>query len=182
LQDQVEEAEMTGDQPQEGRIQGSLGSADGKGVVRVEGRLDADIDAVWTALTVPASLGRWLGEIEGGLNIGGEFRARFYASGWEGTGQVQACEPPRRLTVLTTDEEDPDDHFIEVALTEEGSQTILVWEERGMPVDQAAAYGATVQIHVEDLVSHLAGGERCDAALRWKELIPTYQGLAHRSE
>ena len=171
---------MTGNQPQEDRIQGSLGSADGHGVVRLEVRLDTDIEAVWAALTVPASLGRWLGAIVGDPHLGGEFRARFYASGWEGTGQVVACEPPRRLRVLTKDEEDPDDHFIEVALTEEGPQTILVWEERGMPVDQVAAYGATVQIHVEDLVSHLAGGERCDAVVRWKELIPTYQGLANR--
>ena len=38
-----------------------------------------------------------IGEVEGDLRPGGEFRARFFTSGWEGTGRVEACEPPRRL-------------------------------------------------------------------------------------
>ena len=47
-----------------------------------------------------------------------------------------------------------------------------------MPVDQLAAYGAGVQIHVEDLAAYLAGRERVDAKARWDELIPAYQDLA----
>ncbi len=38
-----------------------------------------------------------------------------------------------------------------------------------MPVDLLAAYGAGVQIHVEDLAAHLAGRERSDADARWNE-------------
>src|SRR5579863_4419012 len=75
------------------RILGSLRSADGKGVVRMEDRYDTDIDDLWSALTGPRRLARWLGEVEGDLRLGGEFRARFFASGWEGTGRVEACEP-----------------------------------------------------------------------------------------
>ena len=47
-----------------------------------------------------------------------------------------------------------------------------------MPLDQLAAYGAGIQVHVEDLAAHLAGRERCDAGARWKELLPAYQALA----
>jgi hypothetical protein len=47
-----------------------------------------------------------------------------------------------------------------------------------MPLDQLAAYGAGVQVHVEDLAAHLAGRERGDAAERWGELLPAYQVLA----
>ena len=36
------------------RILGSLRSADGKGVVRMEDRFDTDIDDLWSALTDPA--------------------------------------------------------------------------------------------------------------------------------
>ena len=79
------------------RIIGTLATADGKGVVRMEDRFDTDIDDLWSALTDPSRLARWLGEFEGDLRLGGEFRARFLASGWEGTGRVEACEPPRRL-------------------------------------------------------------------------------------
>ncbi|MGH3403071.1 MAG: SRPBCC family protein [Streptosporangiaceae bacterium] len=159
------------------RILGSLRSADGKGVVRMEDRFDTDIDDVWSALTDPRRLARWLGEFEGDLRLGGQYRARFYASGWEGTGRVEVCEPPRRLLVINA-EEDRNEHVIEATLAADGDQTILVLEERGMPVHLLAAYGAGIQVHVEDLAAHLAGRERCGAEARWTELEPAYEELA----
>ncbi len=161
-----------------GRIVGSLRSADGKGIVRMEDRFDTEIDDLWSALTDPQRLARWIGEVEGDLRLGGEFRARFFASGWEGTGRVEACEPPRRLLLLTKDADESDEHAIEATLTADGDRTILVIEERGMPLDQLAAYGAGVQIHVEDLAAHVAGRERRDMEARWDELRPTYEALA----
>ena len=160
------------------RILGSLLSADGKGIVRMQDHYDTDIDDLWSALTDPRRLARWMGEADGDLRLGGEFRALFFASGWEGTGRVEACEPPRRLLLLTMQPGQPDEHFIEVTLAADGDQTILVWEERGMSLDQLAAYGAGIQVHVEDPAAHLAGRERCDADARWNELLPAYQDLA----
>ena len=168
---------MTGNEPGDTRILGSLRSADGKGVVRMEDRFDTDIDDLWSALTDPGRLARWIGEVEGDLRLDGEFRFRFFATGSEGTGRVDACEPPRRL-LLTMALGQPDEDVIEVTLTADGGQTILVWEERGMPLDLLAAYGAVVQIHVEDLAAYLAGRDRVDAAARWAELQPAYQDLA----
>ena len=173
---------MTSNAPAGGRILGSLRSADGKGVVRVEDRFDTDIDDVWSAVTDPSRLARWYGEIEGDLRLGGELRARVFASGWEGTGRVEACDPPRRLLLTMRDADpqpgQPGETAIEVTLAADGDQTILVLEERGMPLDLLAAYGAGIQIHVEDLAAYLAGRERGDAEARWAELIPAYQGLA----
>ena len=143
-----------------------------------EDRFDTDIDDLWSALTDPRRLARWMGEVEGDLRLGGEFRARFFASGWEGTGRVEACEPPRRLLLQTMQPGQQREHFIEVTLAADGDRTILVWEERGMPLDLLAAYGAGIQVHVEDLAAHLAGRERCDADARWNELLPAYQDLA----
>jgi hypothetical protein len=62
-------------------------------------------------------------------------------------------------------------------LAVDGAETTLVWEERAIPLDLLAAYGAGVQVHVEDLAAHLAGRERCDAA-RFDQLFPAYQELA----
>lgn len=76
-----------------GRILGSLRSADGKGIVRMEDRFDTDVDDLWSALTDPRRLARWMGEVEGDLRPGGEFRARFFATGWEGTGRVKRASP-----------------------------------------------------------------------------------------
>jgi uncharacterized protein YndB with AHSA1/START domain len=169
---------MTGNEPAGARILGSLRSADGKAAVRMQDRFDTDIDDLWSALTDPRRLARWMGEVKGDLRLGGEFRARFFASGWEGTGRVEACEPPRRLMLLTRQPGQADEHVIEVTLAADGDQAILVWEERGMPLDQLAAYGAGIQVHVEDLAAYLGGRGRCDADARWNELLPAYQDLA----
>ncbi|HXZ65393.1 MAG TPA: SRPBCC domain-containing protein [Streptosporangiaceae bacterium] len=144
----------------------------------MEDRFDTDVDDVWSAITDPARLARWYGEVAGNLRVGGEFRSRVFASGWEGTGRVEACEPPRRLVVTGKDPDEPYENVIEVSLVADGDQTTLVWEERGMPLDYLAGYGAGIQVHVEDLAAYLAGRERCDASARMGELLPAYQDLA----
>lgn len=165
------------------RITGSLRTVgDDRGAVRIEARLDAEVDDVWSALTDPRRLAAWLGDVEGNLHPGGEFRAYFFASGWQGTGRVESCEPPQRLLVSTRDAKQQPDapfgHAVEATLTAQDRQTVLVWEERGMPVGLVAPYGAGVQIHVEDLAAYLTGGERCDADARFDELLPAYRELA----
>jgi uncharacterized protein YndB with AHSA1/START domain len=164
-----------------GRLLRSLQSEHGKGSVRMEHHLEASPEAVWSALTERDDLASWLGEVDGDLRLGGTFHARFLASGWEGTGRVEVCEPRRRLMVLTKDADDPDapeEHVIEVMLTRNGDQTIVAWVERPIPANLLAAYGAGIQVHVEDLAAHLAGRERCDATARFEELFPAYQELA----
>ena len=171
---------MTSNAAAGNRIVGTLRTAEGKGVVRMEDRFDTDIDDLWWALTDPGRLARWLGEFQGDLRLGGEFRARFFASGWEGTGRVDVCEPPRHLLVTTSQDRQAEAHAIEATLTAEGDHTILILEERGMPVNLLAAYGAGIQVHIEDLAAHIAGRERCDADARWRELQPAYEALASK--
>jgi hypothetical protein len=49
-------------------------------------------------------------------------------------------------------------------------------------LDLLSAYGAGVQLHVEDLADHLAGRERrVDVKARWDELRTAYQGLVNLS-
>ena len=168
---------MTTDTPRSVRTVGTLRVADGTGIVRLEDRFRTDMDDLWSALTDPRRLARWLGAVEGDLRPGGEFRARYFASGWEGTCHVEACKPPRRLLIRTTSPDQPDG-VVEATLTADGDETVLVIEERGVPLEHIAAYGAGDQIHVEDLAAYLAGGERCDARARWLELHPSYERLA----
>jgi uncharacterized protein YndB with AHSA1/START domain len=159
------------------RIVGTLRTAEGKGVVRLEDRFDTDIDDLWSALTDAGRLARWLGEFEGNLRLGGEFRARFF-DGWEGTGWVEACEPPRHLLVITKHVRQTDEHTAEATLSADGDHTILILELRGMPVNLLAEYGAGNQVHVEDLAAHIAGRQRGDVEARWNELMPAYRDLA----
>lgn len=167
---------MTRPAPGEARVLGGLRASEGAGVVRLEDWFATDADDLWSALTEPERLGRWLGEVEGDLRLGGSFHARYFASGWEGTGHVEVCDPPRRLRISTVADGEPDG-VVEVTLTADGEGTRLVIEDRGVPLDQVAAYGAGDQIHVEDLGAYLAGHDRCDARARWQELLPAYQAL-----
>ncbi len=178
---------MTGNARPGTRILGSLRSADGKGVVRIEDRYDTDIDDLWSVLTDPGRLARWHGQVTGDLRPGGEFRIYIEADDLESTGRVEACEPPRRLLVTTRETDEsylrgkgvrPFDEALEATLTADGDQTILVIEVRGMPLDKIAFYGAGWQIHAENLAAYLAGREHGDTEARWDELVPPYQDLA----
>ena len=88
------------------RILGSLRSAGGAGVVRLEGRYDTDIDDLWEALTDPARLARWYGEVEGDLRPDGQFRTYIASADIELVGRVDTCEPPRRLLVTSRETEE----------------------------------------------------------------------------
>jgi uncharacterized protein YndB with AHSA1/START domain len=161
-------------------VLGSLYSVDGEGVVRMEHRFDIGIDDLWGALTDPARLGHWFGEVSGELSQGGEFRVRIALSG-ERTGKVEACEPPRHLLLTMCDPDpqpsQPEETVIDAQLIAEGARTRLVWEERGMPVNLLPAYGAGIQIHVEHLADHIRGREPRDVEARWNELFPAYEAL-----
>jgi uncharacterized protein YndB with AHSA1/START domain len=159
-------------------ILGSLRSADGVGVVRVQDRYGTDIDDLWSALTDPARLARWFGQIDGDLRLGGEFRMYLEGSGWDGTGRVEACEPPSRLLVTTKEKTEAFHKTVEATLTAGGDHTVLAIEVRGMPLDKIAFYGAGWQIHAENLAAYLAGRERDDTEARFDELVPPYQDLA----
>jgi uncharacterized protein YndB with AHSA1/START domain len=169
------------------RILGSLRSADGKGVVRIEGRYSTGIDDLWSALTDPGRLASWYGQVEGDLRLGGQFRLHVEDADSDATGRVEACEPPRRLQVTTRETEEsyrrgkgvpPYDEALEATLAADGDQTILIIEVRGMPLDAIAFYGTGWQIHAENLAAYLAGRARGDAKARWDDLVPAYQELA----
>jgi uncharacterized protein YndB with AHSA1/START domain len=160
------------------RLLATLATADGKGVVTVADSFDAGIETVWSAITDPARLAIWWGEIDGDPGLGRECHAHIFASGWDGTVRVDACEAPRRLKVLTRQPDQPEEQSIEVTLTDDGGKTTVTWEERGMPVAYLAGYGAGIQVHVEDLGAYLAGRDRCDADARFGELFPAYEPLA----
>jgi uncharacterized protein YndB with AHSA1/START domain len=159
------------------RIIGTLRrTEDGKGAVRMEDLYDTDIDDLWSALTEPRRLARWLADVDGDLRIGGHLHARF-TSGWEGPGRVDTCRAPHRLT-LTMAPGTPEETVIDAELTAESGKTRLVVEERGIPLGELAYHGAGWQAHVEDLATHIQGGQPGDWQTRWTALTPAYRNLA----
>src|SRR6266496_2942124 len=135
----TKEHQMTSNARPGSRILGSLRSADGAGVVRIEDRYETDVDDLWSSITDPVRLARWHGQIERALRPGGEFRLSLEADDIESNGRSDACEPPERLVVTTRETDEsyrkgqgvpPFDAVKEITLTPDGDQTVLVLEVR----------------------------------------------------
>ena len=74
-------------------ILGSMRRIDEKrGAVRVENVYDTDLADLWSAITEPDRLARWVATVEGDLRLGGMIEARF-TSTWEGPGRIDVCDP-----------------------------------------------------------------------------------------
>ena len=154
----------------------SMQNENGTGVLHMDDVYDTDIDDLWSALTKPDRLARWIVRVDGDLGVGGDFEANF-VSGWEGRGTVDVCEPPRRLLVTTT-QDGGTVTTIEAQLSADGERTRLIIEERGTLISELAAHGAGWQAHIEDLVAYLDGRPTSDWETRWHELSPVYEELA----
>jgi uncharacterized protein YndB with AHSA1/START domain len=169
------------------RILGSLRSANGVGVVRIEDRFETSVEDLWSAVTDPDRLRRWYGEVSGDLWQGGQIKLRIPSADIDATGRIDVCEPPHRLAVTSRETDEsyrrgngvpPYDQVAEATLSADGDRSVLVIELRGMPLEKVAFYGAGWQIHIENLTAYLAGGESGDNEARWEQLVPAYQTLA----
>ncbi len=147
------------------------------GTVHLEDRFDTDIADLWSALTDPERIARWIGVVAGDFRVGGELTARFTSS-WEGTMRVETCEVPHRLVIRSLDQEDGIETTIEAELTEDGDGTLLVIEDRGLPTAVLPEHGAGWRVHIEDLDALINGRPASDWRARWLELIPAYRGSA----
>jgi uncharacterized protein YndB with AHSA1/START domain len=145
-----------------------------RGAVRVEDVYDTDLADMWSALTDPERLARWIAIVEGDLLVGGIIQAQFTSS-WQGRGRIDVCDAPYHL-VVTMEPGTDDEAVIEAVLSAEGERTRLVVEERGLPLDVLYSHGAGWQAHIEDLARYLAGGHS-EWKARWQELTPAYQAI-----
>lgn len=158
-----------------------------RGAVRMDDLYDTGIQDLWEACTTPERLARWLAQVSGDLRAGGTIEMTF-TSTWTGPATIEICDAPRHL-LLTTEPGTADEAQLEAWLTEVGSRTRLVVEERGLPIDQLHFHGAGWQVHLEDLGRSL----RLDGSVhpdgwsatrasptwhsRWVELTPDYEAL-----
>lgn len=147
--------------------------------VRFERRYDASPDELWSALTEPERLGRWLADVaELELRVGGRFLLQWQeGDGTQETdGTILAFEPGRLLELNWTYPGEPDS-VARFELRPDGEGTILVLDHRGLPPGAIAGYGAGWHSHLDSLAAHLSGG-RADWSARFRELGPAYERRA----
>ena len=145
--------------------------------VRFERRYDAPPEELWSALTEPERLTRWLANVaELELRVGGRFLLVWHEDGQQTDGTVLDLEPGRVLELGWTYPEEPDS-AVRFELRPDGDGTVLVLDHRGLPPGSIAGYGAGWHSHLDSLDAHLAGGE-ADWSARFQELGPAYEEQA----
>ena len=104
------------------------------------------------------------------------------ATGWEGTGRVAACEPPHSFMVVSRDPDEPNEDIDEVWLRADGQQTVLVMEQRGLPLATSPATEPATRSMSRIWQTTSTGHERrTDVNERFEALIPAYRELAESS-
>jgi uncharacterized protein YndB with AHSA1/START domain len=145
--------------------------------VRFERRYDAPPEELWSALTEPERLTRWLANVaELELRVGGRFLLVWHEDGQQTDGTVLDLEPGRVLELGWTYPEEPDS-AVRFELRPDGDGTVLVLDHRGLPPRSIAGYGAGWHSHLDSLDAHL-GGEEADWTARFEELGPAYEKQA----
>jgi uncharacterized protein YndB with AHSA1/START domain len=144
--------------------------------VRFERRYDAAPAEVWSALTEPERLGRWLAAAELDLRVGGDYVLRFSDEDESQVtrGKVLALEP-ERLLELSWLYPGENDTVVRFELRPDGDGTILVLDHRGLPVQAAPGYGGGWHAHLDSLEAQLGTGGEPDWWGRYKELAPLYE-------
>jgi uncharacterized protein YndB with AHSA1/START domain len=144
--------------------------------IRFERRYDASPAEVWSALTEPERLGRWLADAELDLRVGGDYVLRFSDEDESQVtrGQVLALEP-ERLLELSWRYPGENDTVVRFELEPDGDGTILVLDHRGLPTEAAPGYGGGWHAHLDALEAHLGAGGEPDWWGRYMELAPLYE-------
>jgi uncharacterized protein YndB with AHSA1/START domain len=146
--------------------------------IRFERRYDAPPAEVWSALTAPDRLARWLADAELDLRVGGEYVLRFSDEDESQVnvtrGRVLAVEPERllELTWLYPGEHDT---VVRFELHADGDGTLLVLDHRSLPVEAAPGYGGGWHAHLDALEAHLGASGEPDWWGRYRELAPLYE-------
>ena len=141
--------------------------------VRFERWYAASARELWSALTDPQRMGRWLGaevSIEG--RVGGVVRLRW-DSGDEMDGVITVFDPERALEYTWRESALGVESLVRFELLAQRSGILLVLEHTRVPGDQAPGFGAGWHGHLDALAAVLAGQE-ADPQERYRELAPAY--------
>jgi uncharacterized protein YndB with AHSA1/START domain len=146
-----------------------------------ERRYDATPDEVWSALTEPESISRWLfADAVVEPRVGGAFRLRWSEN--EAGGSVLVWEPQRTLEVEWNETDLRSILRIEITAFEDGAALVL--DHRNVTAKAAIGMGAGWHAHLEALAELLSG--RSASTERWwpryEELRPRYEQLVSTTE
>lgn len=146
--------------------------------VRFERRYATGVDDLWSCLTDPGRVARWLGPLYGDLRVGGAYELRMEedvaGSEQNATGEVLVCDRPQRLEV-TWVFPDETSTLVTVDLRADGDGTVLVLEHRDLQEAAARGYGGGWHACLDQLEDHVAGRPVRAWQDRFDAAVPLYR-------
>jgi uncharacterized protein YndB with AHSA1/START domain len=134
------------------------------------------IDDVWSALTEPDRMARWIGSYEGERRPGGTGTLAMTFEEGESGGQqmrIVECDPPRRLVVESVDLAD---FRLEVDLIASDGRTELVFRQWFAPDATVAEWAGGWHWYLDKLDAVVTGGPQPPAwDAFWAVVGPGYQ-------
>jgi uncharacterized protein YndB with AHSA1/START domain len=148
--------------------------------VRLRRRFDAPIEDVWSAITDPARLGAWFGNVTGDLRPGGHYELEGNAH-----GAILDCRRPHHLAVIWDFSGETE---LDLRLAEDpGGGTVLELEHAAVIPDEYVAgvgqFASNWELGMYLLDEYLHGSLPAEAR-DWaagENLTPAVEGLIARS-
>lgn len=142
---------------------------------RLERRVRGTIEDVWSAITRPDRIARWLAptSLHGAAAEGVHYTIEF-GSGGDTTGRVLACRAPDHLAVSwELPGEAPSTVVVDLVADDE--DVVLVLDHRRLPTSMAIGYAAGWDAYVARLVADVAGEPAPDWDERFATMLPAYR-------
>jgi uncharacterized protein YndB with AHSA1/START domain len=131
---------------------------------------------LWSAITEPGRISRWMARVEGDLRPGGRVAVRF--DDGDATFDIDVCEPPKTLVVHWID---GDRHTVVRAdvhpLGDDRSRLVLAHER--LTASSAPQYATGWHYHLDTLAGELSG-QPVDRT-EWEELAAEYATRQNRA-
>jgi uncharacterized protein YndB with AHSA1/START domain len=136
------------------------------------------IEDVWSALTEPDRLARWIGRYDGERRVGGAGTFAMTHEGGEPAGEpttIIECDPPRRL-VIEWVQQDTDAWRIDLDLWVEGGRTVLRFVQFFPAGADVADFAGGWHWYLDKLDAELSGRPQpTDWDSFWAEVGPGYR-------
>jgi uncharacterized protein YndB with AHSA1/START domain len=155
-------------------LQGALRPDADRLAVHFERRYPATPAEVWSAITEPDRVARWLAP----LTMVAEDRYRLdFGDDHATTGEVLRCDAPHAL-VVTWDFPGEPTSRVDVEVRPDGDGALLVLDHTRLPLDQGAGYGAGWEAHLAGLEALVSDAPAPDWDERFAALLPAYREAA----
>ena len=137
------------------------------------------VDDVWSALTEPERVARWIGVYDGEREPGGTGTLKMAFEQGESAGEpmrIVECDPPRRLVVEWLG---PAGWRIEVDLIPGNGRTELVFRQWFAPDVDVADFAGGWHWYLDKFDAEVGGGAPpAEWETFWAEVGPLYRGTA----